>query len=164
VQTSVVGFVTLRAMGTFDVVENFTQDIAEIGWTVAAVTGDRTGCDWAYSVGLDLTYDHPELIIVGVDAPLAGAIVQAMAEKVAQGADLRDCGTVHVGPMQLRFRAVDGLFCSQGDWFNLGRLVMAEMGRSWPETLQIVWADTNGRYPEAPGEPDWFMRQPLLVG
>ena len=38
-QTSVVGFVTLRAMGTFDVVENFTQDIAEIGWSVAAVAG-----------------------------------------------------------------------------------------------------------------------------
>lgn len=151
-------------MGTFDVVENFKQDIAEIGWSVAAVTGDRTGCDWAYSVGLDLTYGHPELIIVGVDAPVAGAIVQALAEKVAEGADLRQGGPVQIGPMAVRFRDVDGLFCSQGDWFNLGRLVMGELGHRWPDTLQIVWADVDGRYPEAPGEPDWFMRQPLLVG
>ena len=151
-------------MGAFEVVENFKQDIAEVGYTVAAVTGDRTGCDWAYSVGLHRTFGHPELIIVGVDAPLAGAIVQAMADKVAAGVDLRDREGVRVGPMQLRFREVDELFCSQGDWFNLGREVMAELGERWPATLQIVWADSEGRYPERSDDPAWFLRQPLLVG
>mgnify|MGYP000054643445 CR=1 FL=1 len=116
--------------------------------------------------GVDVE-DLLDKAVVGMDEALLKAVDAnrvALQQFVNQGADLRDCGTVHVGPMQLRFRDVDGLFCSQGDWFNLGRLVMAEMGRSWPETLQIVWADANGRYTEAPGEPDWFMRQPLLVG
>lgn len=155
---------TLRSMGAFQVVENFKSDIAEIGYSVAAITGDRTGCDWAYSVGLMPTYGHPELVIVGVDAPLAGAIIEAMADKVAGGVDLRDCAEVQIGPMTLRFAEVDDLFCSQGDWFNLGREVMAQMGQRWPETLQIVWADADGVYPERSDDPAWFMRQPLLAG
>lgn len=152
------------AMGTFEIVESFRQDIVENGYSVVPVTGDLTGCDWAYSVGLDVSFEHPELIIVGVDAPLAGAIVQAMAEKIAVGADLRRCGAAQVGPMAFRFEEVDDLFCSQGDWFNLGRQVMAETGLAWPSTLQIVWADTDGTYPERSDDPRWFMRQPLLVG
>ncbi len=151
-------------MGAFEVVESFKQDIAEVGYTVAAVTGDRTGCDWAYSVGLTRSFGHPELIIVGLDAPLAGAIVQAMADKVAHGVDLRGREGVRVGPMPLRFREVDDVFCSQGDWFNLGREIMADLGDRWPATLQIVWADVDGRYPERSDDPAWFLRQPLLVG
>ena len=151
-------------MGAFEVVETFKQDIVDVGYTVAAVTGDRTGCDWAYSVGLTQSFGHPELIVVGLDAPLAGAIVQAMADKVAAGVDLRGREGVRVGPMALRFRDVDELFLSQGDWFNLGREVMAELGERWPATLQIVWADVDGQYPERSDDPAWFLRQPLLVG
>lgn len=151
-------------MGSFEVVESFRQDIAEVGYTVAAVTGDRTGCDWAYSVGLHHTHGHPELIMVGVDAPLAGAIIQALGDRVCAGVDLRDREDVVVGPMALRFQQVDDLFCSQGDWFNLGREVVSGWGERWPATLQVVWADDAGRFPQESGDPAWFLRQPLLAG
>lgn len=150
-------------MGAFQVVETFKQDIAETGYTVAAITGDVTGCDWAYSVGLHHTFDRPELIIVGVEAPLAGAIIQALADKVATGAVLADGGEARIGPMHLRFRQVDDLFLSQGDWFNLGREIATEWGGRWPATLQVVWADADGRFPDRPDDPAWFLRQPLLV-
>lgn len=163
-QTREDSFVTLRHMGAFQLVEQFKQDIAEHGYTVAAVTGDLTGCDWAYSVGLDHSFGHPELIIIGLDAPLAGAIIQAMADKVASGIDLRVGHGVRIGPMGLHFTEVDDLFASHGDWFNLGREVMSDLGRRWPPTMQIVWADDDGRFPERSDDPEWFMRQPLLVG
>lgn len=151
-------------MGSFEVVDSFRSDITEVGYTVAAVTGDRTGCDWAYSVGLHHTHRHPELIMVGLDAPLAGAVIQALGDKVCAGVDLRGSGDVMVGPMALRFRQVDDLFCSQGDWFNLGREVVSTWGERWPATLQVVWADDSGRFPEETGDPAWFLRQPLLAG
>lgn len=151
-------------MGAFEIVEQIKQDIDEVGYSVAAITGDRSGCDWAYSVGLMHSAGHPELIVVGVDAPLAGAIIQAMSDKVMSGIDLRTCDGVRVGPMQLRFTEVDDLFTSQGDWFNLGRAVMSDLGQRWPSSLQIVWADDEGRFPQRSDDPQWFMRQPLLAG
>lgn len=151
-------------MGAFEVVESFKQDVVEVGWTVAAVTGDRTGCDWAYSIGLQRSYGHPELIIVGVDAPLAGAIVQALADAVEAGVDLRGRDDLRIGPMSFRTAPVDDLFCSQGDWFILGREVMSGWGERWPATLQVIWADEDGRFPERADDPEWFLRQPLLTG
>lgn len=151
-------------MGAHEVVESFRWDIAEAGYSVAAITGDRTGCDWAYSVGLHHMFLHPELIVVGLDAPLAGAVVQELAYRVTLGVDLRGRDDVGLGPMPLRFREVDELFCSQGDWFNLGREVLSGWGERWPATLQVVWADADGRFPERNGDPEWLLRQPLLVG
>ena len=149
-------------MGAFQVVQTFRRDIEETGYTVAAITGDRTGCDWAYSVGLHHTFGRPELIIVGVDAPLAGAVIQALADKVATGAELVDGGEARIGPMHLHFREVDDLFCSQGDWFNLGREIAVEWGGRWPATLQVVWSDEDGSFPDRSDDPAWFLRQPLL--
>ncbi len=150
-------------MGAFQVVETFRQDIEETGYTVAAITGDVTGCDWAYSVGLHRTFGRPELIVVGLEAPLAGAIIQALARKVAMGAELGDGDEARIGPMRFRFRSVDDLFLSQGDWFNLGRELATGWGGRWPETLQVVWADDDGEFPVRPDDPAWFLRQPLLV-
>lgn len=151
-------------MGAHEVLNSFTQDIDEIGYGVAAIIGDVTGCDWAYSVGLTHSFDHPELIVVGVDAPLAGAIIQGLADKVAGGIDLRHQPSARIGPMCVRFEEVEDLFCGQGDWFNLGREVMAEFGERWPDTLQVVWADADGRFPEDDEhDREWFLRQPLLA-
>jgi hypothetical protein len=150
-------------MGSFQVLEAFRADIDETGYTVAAITGDRTGCDWAYSVGLDHTFGHPELILVGIEAPLAGAVIQSLADRVASGLELVDGAEARLGPLRLRFREVDDLFCAQGDWFNLGRELTAGWGGRWPRTLQVVWADADGTYPERTDDPAWFLRQPLLV-
>lgn len=149
-------------MGAFEVVETFRHDIDDAGYSVVALTGDVTGCDWAYSIGLHRTCRHPELIVVGLEAPLAGAIVEAFADRVVAGVDLRERDDVAIGPIALRFVPVDDLFRSQGDWFNLGREVVSGWGQSWPETLQVVWADEHGRFPEQSGDPAWFLRQPLL--
>jgi hypothetical protein len=150
-------------MGSFKVLEAFRRDIDRSGYTVAAITGDMTGCDWAYSVGLDHSFDHPELIVVGLDAPIGGAIVEALAEQVAAGLRLVDGGEARLGPLHLRFRQVADVFCSQSDWFILGREVAADWGRRWAATLQVVWADTDGSFPERTDDPAWFLRQPLLV-
>jgi hypothetical protein len=161
--TSPAGFATLLCMGTFQLLEECRHDIESVGFTVAAITGDVTGCDWAYSVGLHRTFEHPELVLVGLDAPLAGAVVQSLADKVAAGARLRPGAEARLGPLRFRFREVDDVFCSQSDWFNLGREVTAAWGARWPSTLQVLWADADGHFPEAVDDPAWFLRQPLLA-
>ena len=140
-------------------------DIELGGYTVAAIIADESGCDWAYSIGLHHSFGHPELLVVGLDAPLAGAIVEVLAEQVCAGRRIVHGDQVVLdGGLQFRAHRVDDLWCGLGDWFNLGREVMAELGERWPATLQIVRADAEGRYPERSDDPAWFLRQPLLVG
>jgi hypothetical protein len=146
-----------------DELEICRADIALGGYTVAAILADETGCDWAYSIGLHHSFDHPELLVVGIDAPVAGAVIEVLADGVASGRRIAAGDAVLLdGGLEFRAQEVDRLWCGLGDWFNLGREVMATWGERWPASLQLVWADEHGRYPEAPGDPSWSLRQPLL--
>jgi hypothetical protein len=149
-------------MEGIDVVASCHRDMEEIGFSVAAVTGDVTGCDWAYTVGLHRSFGHPELVLVGLPAPLAGGLVQIVGEQVATGRTVEAGAEWRVGPLRVRGTVVDDVFLSHGDWFNLGREVMAELGLRWPSTLQLLWADEDGTFPDDAPPEEWILRQPLL--
>lgn len=135
------------------------------GYTVAAIIADESGCDWAYSIGLHHSFGHPELLVVGIDAPLAGAIIEVLCGTVAEGRRIEPGHAVTLeGGLEFRAQEVDELWCGLGDWFNLGREVMSTWGERWPESIQLIWSDEDGRYPEEPGDPRWTLRQPLLSG
>lgn len=146
-----------------DDLEIYRMDIAEAGFTVAAIVADESSCDWAYSIGLHRSFGHPELLVVGLDAPIAGAVIEVLGRDIAQGRRIAHADAVPLdGGISLRAREVDELWCALGDWFILGREVMAGWGLRWPPSLQLIWSDSDGRYPEHPGDPSWTLRQPLL--
>lgn len=143
-------------------IEECRAEIDQGGFTAAAIVGDGGGCDWAYTIGLHRSHGHPELLIVGLEAQLAGAVLQVLGSEVAEGRRIEP-GSVEVeGGMDLHCHEVDPLWCSHGDWFVLGRAVMDSWGLRWPPTLQLTWPDAAGCYPEDPGESRWMLRQPLL--
>ena len=150
-------------MENCDPFEACRADIESGGHSVAAIVGDETGCDWAYSIGLTRSYDHPELVVVGLEAPFAGAVIEVLSRRVAEGEQLIPGSTVEVeGGLEFRLHLVDPLWCSRGDWFVLGREVMATWGERWPTSIQLTWPDANGAFPEEPGDPLWSFRQPML--
>lgn len=147
-----------------EIIDLFRKDIDDGGFNIAALVADESGCDWAYSVGLHRIHHHPELLIVGLDAPIAGAVIEVLGKDIAEGRVLDPGAAVRLdGGMQLQVREVDPLWLGRGDWFELGRAVMEHWGERWPPTLQLVWSDARGEYPQRPGDPHWTLRQPLLV-
>ncbi len=138
-------------------------DIEAGGHTVAAIVGDESGCDWAYSIGLMHSYGHPELIIVGLEAPFAGAVIEVLSRRVGEGEHFIPGSSIELdGGLELRLHLVDPLWCSRGDWFSLGREVMGTWGERWPTSIQLTWPDADGTFPEQPGDPAWAFRQPML--
>lgn len=145
------------------IINDCRQELADGGFTVAALVGDELGCDWAYTIGLHRNYDHPELLVVGLDAPVAGAVLELAGVQVAAGRriEVGDRWTVD-GGLGFSARAIDPLFASHGDWFNLGREVMAAWGARWPSTIQLVWGDAGGARVGAGCGDARSLRQPLL--
>jgi len=142
----------------------FRIEIQAGSFNVAALLADETGCDWAYSIGLKHSFNHAELLVVGLDASIAGAVIELLGEEISQGRELGAGDTVELaGGMNLQVREVDPLWLARGDWFELGRAVMESWGERWPDTLQLVWSDADGEFPAVPGDPDWSLRQPLLM-
>lgn len=146
-------------------IEDCRRELDDGGFTVVALVGDELGCDWAYSIGLHRSYGHPELTVIGLEAPVAGAVLELLGARIAAGECFSPGQQLAMdGGLEFRVCSVDPLFSRHGDWFILGREIMTCWGERWPASLQLVWCDGHHQFPEHPVDPRWTTRQPLLFG
>lgn len=144
-------------------IRQIVEEIESGDFAVAALDAGDGACDWAYTIGLHRSYGHPELIVVGLDCDIAGALLDMIGHRVAEGLVLGPHEEYEVAEgFVVGTAPVDHIWLARGEWFVLGRVIMDTWGLRWPTTLQLVWADASGARPEIPGEPEWMLRQPLL--
>jgi hypothetical protein len=135
--------------------------VGEHGWAISGRHGDDVAPPWAYSVGMWLSCQVPELVLCGLPVENGAAIINAIGARLADGADycagdLLD--DVCPAPLALRevdasWRATNGLLAISNAFYGMVR----------PPYLQVVWSDKNGRFPWEPGFQAAFDRmQPLL--
>ena len=114
------------------------------GWFVNKIAADAEGPGFAYSFGLFEEFQHPEIIIFGLDSDTMHGIVNVAGEQVRKGARYRDgdvsgdllegfnCAFRRVNPLQYRET------CSWAVWFY---------GNSEFPVLQLFWPDKRSRFP-----------------
>jgi hypothetical protein len=63
------------------------SDIQRVGWHTVGVfpTGEETGANWAFSVGLNYSFNHPEVILVGLPLETSMEIVNVIGNAVKSG-------------------------------------------------------------------------------
>lgn len=127
---------------------------------IGVVSDDGSEPDFAYTVGLSHTFNHPDLVIFGLDLKVAFAILD-----IAQG--LVEAGTVFShgsGSLDL----LDGVPVTFLDVSPDGRSDHLEQATSFYQTdnfpaLMIVWPGASGSYPWSDAAPTWLTRrQPAL--
>ena len=139
------------------------DDINAVGWSLTAVAGDTLAPPWVYTVGLSLTHRRPELTMAGLPTEHLTIIVNSIADRVADGAeiDIADdidgicpC-TLTIRPVHVSWRRTNMFAIS--DWYY-----EYELGGRRPY-LQVVWPDRRGRYPGDRGfQARYEGRQPML--
>ncbi|HUQ63998.1 MAG TPA: DUF4262 domain-containing protein [Acidimicrobiales bacterium] len=98
--------------------------ITQYGWYIQAVEAGNDGTDWAYTVGLSAGFDHPELVVVGLDFLKGGSLLNALAEEVGHGdmfvagEQLRVLGDV-AEPVEVNSRQFEhGTFATWSDYYS----------------------------------------------
>lgn len=126
------------------------------GWMVQSVLPGEDSPSFSYTIGLPAYLEVPELIIFGLGHEIESTILN---EAVGQ---LEDFGKIDpdklVKGYSTRIETVvshrASLFMAGAEWFNRGKM---------PEARQIVWPDSNGRFPGEAGFDKKFLRlQPRL--
>lgn len=119
---------------------------------------DRPGC--SYSVGMWHSFEQPEVIVYGLPPEVARALIDAVADEAAEGAEFA-AGARHAGLLQaysVRFLAVPKAKLRE----CLPVACWAHENDDFP-ALQIVWPDKQGRWPWDPDTRDGFREaQPVL--
>jgi hypothetical protein len=137
-----------------------SDDIRAFGWSVSAVMGDAIAPPWAYTIGLWLGYQGPELTMFGLPVEHMTIILNAIGERIARGAVI-EAGDVIDGicPCSLSLRPVR----DSGRSTSLFAVSDRFHGYVRPPVLQVTWPDRRGRFPGDPGfQSRYEGRQPML--
>lgn len=143
-----------------DADQRVLRDIADRGWHVVVVDeiSDRPG--WAFSIGLQRSFGHPEVVVFGLPERANREIVDRVARDVAAGRPHpagSACDTILAG-LRCELRAVarewHTLLLGYATWYYGGDDFSA---------VQLLWPDRDDRLPDRTDfDPDLAGLQPLL--
>lgn len=135
-------------------------EVKEYGWHVIGVEEGEEGPGFSYTIGLFYTFDHPEIIVFGLDVRLMHQIVNGIGEQIKKGArfeHLNEAGDVLEG-YNVIFQEV------QREHYReyLGFARWFYQGDDFP-VLQCVWPDKAGRYPWHPAAHKNFVTKQRVL-
>lgn len=143
-----------------EIQQRLREDVAQFGWHVLLIVGDEEGPGFAYSVGLQHSYGHPEIIMFGLRHETMHAIINLIGERVKAGACFTpdQVSDEFLQGYDVVFRRVDSRW--HEEYFGQAIDFYEETGFT---ALQCVWPDCQGRFPWQPDfDPGLLERQPLL--
>ena len=137
------------------------DDVERHGWHAVHVR-PWPGRDpaWTFTVGLPASFGHPELVVFGLDAGVAGEIVATAVEAVRDGRRYR--------PGEVDDDLLEGygmrVLAARPHWYAafLGYAQWFHESAGGFEVLQLVWPDRDGRWPWDPACALSAGTQPLL--
>ncbi len=125
-------------------VADVVDDIDRVGWAIVAVEDEDGRHVYTYTVGLTRYHGHPELLVSGDDFHLAHHVLDDLAALVKDGRRF-EAG-------ELLEREELGRACLMVRVTSPSRLRVAQTvygaeGIGPVPALQVVWEDTEGRWP-----------------
>ena len=142
--------------------DKLIADVQQHGCHILNVAGDDRA-DFSYSVGLYLTFAHPEILVIGLAGEKAMQLINLARDLIAGGARFADgqVSTDLVRGCPVTFVAVEPEHYADrvgfASWFY-----ESLPPRGFP-LLQLVWPDREGRFPwDAAFDQALRAQQPVL--
>ena len=120
------------------------QDVEKHGWHVIKVLGDESGPAFAYSIGLFKSFQHPEVMIVGLASDTMHKIINNIGLDVKQGKTFQNG--------LLSDDILDGYTCALREVSLkhykklVGWAIWFYDGTNFP-LVQCVWPDRHRHFP-----------------
>ena len=136
------------------------DDVAQHGWHVIKVLETNDSPGWAFSIGLYRTFNHPEVVVFGLNDDLMHSVINSVGDDVRAGKRFEEGKQYSnlIEAYDCTFKTVNVVwyyqFLGYANWFY--------KGTDYP-ALQCIWPDKKSVFPWEPDfNPDWLWAQPLL--
>ena len=140
------------------------EDVASFGWHLVMVMEDKRGPGFVYSVGMEHTLSHPEIIMFGLGLDLMATIINDMGREIRKGRNFSELGLFNglIENYACKVIEVDAKWHPE----YLGYAMWHARYRGRAGTLRVVqclWPDKAGLFPdEVECHPEVKRLQPLL--
>jgi hypothetical protein len=138
------------------------EDIRKNGWSALSVSDADP--PFLYTVGLMQSWNHPELVIFGLESGEAHRVISLIVQSISCGGLYRDAGTFS-GLERSASIGIRAVHPTQHPLFLGYAMGQCRAIGRWGElqTVQIFWPVKNGKFPFDPGcDLETFRRQPRL--
>lgn len=144
-----------------EIKNSIIENVEKYSCHISLINSDGYNPSFGYTIGLVEKYNHPEIIVLGLDLDSIHSILNNALEKIKEGTrfiiniDYSD----FLEELPIRFVEVDAIhypdYLGYAGWFNKNR---------WDfKTLQMVWSDRQSSFPwDADFADDLKYKQPLL--
>jgi hypothetical protein len=137
------------------------ENIKKFGWHITGIPAEENYPPHTFSVGLYEKFNHPEIIIVGLDINLAASLINNIGEQVKSGKKFepgKSYNKLLAGDFKSFFIKVDKKnykeYVGIAGWYY---------GSPDFPLLQFVWPTKDGLFPWDKNSPKEFLEdQPLL--
>lgn len=143
-----------------DSYKNSRANVEKFGLEVIHVMASNYLPSFSYSIGLAQTYQHPEIICIGLSKELTHKVINDIADLIKHNEKIESnmVYTDIFADSKAMFLKVDPR--NIGDYFGTG--LNYYQGKEF-DALQLIWTDRKDRFPwEVDFEEDFLYRQPLL--
>lgn len=129
---------------------NLEGRISRFGWSCYYILGDP-GPPWLYTIGLVEGFEHPELIVFGLDQHSAHGLATRVLERLKSGVEIgagRHAGE-RLDGLPIAYLEVDVANWREPSDYFLGWLDYYRALDKNPDrrALQLVWSDEEGHLP-----------------
>ncbi len=143
--------------------QRVVDGIAKYGWYVIKVPKDDEGPGFAFTMGLLKNFNHPEVIVTGLDLDTMHGMLNTIGDSVKAGGRYepgqRVTQVIEGFPVELR--AVEESY--HKPYFGYALWYHRHYGTGAFRAIQCVWPAKNGAFPWEPAFPRVALRQqPLL--
>jgi len=144
--------------------EKLIADVHRYGCHILRVLADDTGPEFAYSIGLYLNYEQPEVLIFGMPVDKAQLILNDLAERASRGARFfaGESSDLFLEGYSVSF--VEIPLEAYREHLGFAIWFYASLPGPFP-AVQLVWPDRDGRFPWDSGvDAEFRALQPVLGG
>ena len=129
------------------ILEKAESDLAQYGWSFMYVDADQVkGMEsFSYTIGLEKSYGHPEIITFGLPAEPAHRIFSATAAAIKEGETMplhEPVENIIGGDLKVVFKPLD--HAVYGDYLSVA---IDAYGTKDFRTQIMLWPDKEGNYP-----------------
>lgn len=131
--------------------EKALSDIEQYGCHILHVLEDETGPRFTYSIGIEKTSQHPELLVTGLKRETSHFIVNEYNSRIRNGESFLpdEMYSGFLGDFDVLFQPV--LKEHYEDYFGWGLWLY---GGDKFRVYQLIWPSTSGVWPWNPAAPD----------
>jgi hypothetical protein len=147
--------------------ERIKRTIEEEGFFIMGVfpTEESPGPHFAYTVGL--APEEAELIMFGLDIETMAQLFQTIVEEQQKGKVFlsgRAYPGLVEGPLPLSFRSISEEAEQIGQYMRVAVRWHRQQGRTVFPVMQVIWPDSQGKFPWDAGFEERFREQQPLLG